>query len=603
MALALASLTRMSEALVAIAGVAVSATPLSVAGAAVGLADLYAELLPKIPEPVRPGVSELVLSIEAKLGKQLSTLTADEQILIPQMIEQTSVSGDEVFQAGRDADAIVTLMVSKLTDPSHADELLRHSFRRAVAPLLRAALDDPAVAAGLAPAFQTFVAQRLALIEAKVAALIARFETSARSDEYTLKTVLAIARRIAGQDYDIETAGQAFDQSIANLSPQDDQAAAADDRVALVLRRMAEFNRAGDIDAAVRVVDQSLDQIEAEKSRLLDIAIRQHIVRQDSAATAQRQWDKIQMEIPDGPGRLAALHDRHLREFDRIRDQSLPFEAEVAMHHARRSYDIAGNADERGTALNDLGRADVVLAERATGTHHLEEAIAAFRGALGERSRDRVPMDWAATQNNLGLSLKMLGTRQKSTARLEEAAAALRSSLEVRTRDKAPLDWALTQANLADTLRSIGESDNDIGRLAEAVSLYPPVLEERASWKVPRDHADSQNNYGIALRELGRRQDGTLLLDQARDAFQAALAGRTRAERPLNWASTQSNLARLEMAYFEKDADAGHLDRAAALASLALEVFRDRQSRNAIVRTETLLAEIAALRTPAPSPD
>ena len=48
-----------------------------------------------------------------------------------------------------------------------------------------------------------------------------------------------------------------------------------------------------------------------------------------------------------------------------------------------------------GTALSELG-------ERESGTARLEEAVAAYRDALEERTRERVPLDWAMTQNNLG---------------------------------------------------------------------------------------------------------------------------------------------------------------------------------------------------------
>jgi hypothetical protein len=57
------------------------------------------------------------------------------------------------------------------------------------------------------------------------------------------------------------------------------------------------------------------------------------------------------------------------------------------------------------------------------GTARLEEAVAAYRAALEEQARDRVPLDWAATQNNLGNALWMLGEQESGTARLKEAVA------------------------------------------------------------------------------------------------------------------------------------------------------------------------------------
>ncbi len=79
------------------------------------------------------------------------------------------------------------------------------------------------------------------------------------------------------------------------------------------------------------------------------------------------------------------------------------------------------------------------LGERESGTARLEEAVAAYRAALEERTRERVPLDWATTQNNLGNALSTLGERESGTARLEEAVAAYRAALEERTRERVPL--------------------------------------------------------------------------------------------------------------------------------------------------------------------
>ncbi len=82
---------------------------------------------------------------------------------------------------------------------------------------------------------------------------------------------------------------------------------------------------------------------------------------------------------------------------------------------------------------------------------------AAYRAALEETTRARVPLDWARTQTNLATALQTLGARESGTVRLEEAVAAYRAALEERTRARVPLDWARTQTNLggALTMRSV----------------------------------------------------------------------------------------------------------------------------------------------------
>ena len=79
---------------------------------------------------------------------------------------------------------------------------------------------------------------------------------------------------------------------------------------------------------------------------------------------------------------------------------------------------------------NNLGNALRTLGERESGTARLEEAVAAFREALKEWTRERVPLDWAMTQNNLGDALQTLGERESGTARLDEAVAAYREALK-----------------------------------------------------------------------------------------------------------------------------------------------------------------------------
>ena len=56
--------------------------------------------------------------------------------------------------------------------------------------------------------------------------------------------------------------------------------------------------------------------------------------------------------------------------------------------------------------------------------------MAAFQEALKEYTRERVPLDWATTQNNLGSALMTLGEREAGTARLEAAVAVYQEALQ-----------------------------------------------------------------------------------------------------------------------------------------------------------------------------
>ncbi len=194
----------------------------------------------------------------------------------------------------------------------------------------------------------------------------------------------------------------------------------------------------------------------------------------------------------------------------------------------------------------NLGNALATLGERESGTARLEEAVAAYRAALEEWTRERVPLDWAMTQmqprqcapdargagerhgaaggGGGGLPRRAggadpraraarlghdpdeprhraptLGARESGTARLEEAVAAYRAALEEWTRERVPLDWATTQMNLGNALRTLGERESGTARLEEAVAAYRAALEERTRERVPLDWAGATGNLGSAL--------------------------------------------------------------------------------------------------------
>jgi hypothetical protein len=71
------------------------------------------------------------------------------------------------------------------------------------------------------------------------------------------------------------------------------------------------------------------------------------------------------------------------------------------------------------------------LGERESGTALLEEAVVDYRAALEERTRARVPLDWALTQNNLGLALATLGERAEDVLKLKEAREAIAAAFGV----------------------------------------------------------------------------------------------------------------------------------------------------------------------------
>ena len=172
----------------------------------------------------------------------------------------------------------------------------------------------------------------------------------------------------------------------------------------------------------------------------------------------------------------------------------------------------------RSTSATRSGR----WATRESGTARLEEAVAAYRAALEERTRERVPLEWAMTQMNLGAALATLGERESGTARLEEAVAAYRAALEERTRDRVPLDWAMTQMNLGIALETLGERESGTARLEEAVggvSRGAGGEDARSGAARLGDDADEPRHRA---RDAGQRESGTARLEEAVAAWTRA---------------------------------------------------------------------------------
>jgi tetratricopeptide (TPR) repeat protein len=97
---------------------------------------------------------------------------------------------------------------------------------------------------------------------------------------------------------------------------------------------------------------------------------------------------------------------------------------QAGRHGARPFRVVILNRINQTVRNGDLGNALWILGR-------LEEAVAAYREALKEYTREQVPLDWAMTQNNLGTALQTLGERETGTGRLEEARAAIEMAWDV----------------------------------------------------------------------------------------------------------------------------------------------------------------------------
>ncbi len=402
-------------------------------------------------------------------------------------------------------------------------------------------------------------------------------------------TVLKLAKRLKPDDaLDFDRAVAELENAITialDVIAHGKRETNEDEFVNDVLKSVATHTQAGDNERATRELDDALKELDTREAEqratlkrlrltLLEAGVSQDLLRRDANAAAKRAAHLAEVEQPVDPARrFDALRRRWQTFWDEGRDKGLSLSLEVAIEIARVEFALADTADRRGTALHDLGIALRELGERESGSARLNEAIAAYRDALKERTRARTPLDWATAQNSLGNALAALGERESGTTRLDEAVAPYREALKESTRKRAPLQWAATQNNLGTALQALAQRESATARYDEAVAAYREALKEWTRERVPLDWATAQNNLGTALQGLADRESGTARLDNAVAAYSEALKERTRERVPLDWASTQHNLGAALQALGERESGTARLDEAIVAFREALKEY------------------------------
>ena len=286
--------------------------------------------------------------------------------------------------------------------------------------------------------------------------------------------------------------------------------------------------------------------------------VRLHFLRREGAtASAEHYEPGATLELPCGFGTdLGALIAGQAAAAI-IRERAHETRAEFIDPFVAKVKPLAENppasliSDARAQLWYAYALGEYRLGEERGDTARLESAIAYFRKALTQWTRERLPLEWAAAQNNLGNALRSLGERESGTALLEEAVTAFREALKERTRERMPLDWAAAQNNLGNALRSLGERESGTALLEEAVAAFREALKERTRERMPLDWAMTQNNLGAALASLGEREaavdkaKGRAALLAARGHFAAALEEFRKAGASYYAGMVEGNIAKL----------------------------------------------------------
>ena len=244
-----------------------------------------------------------------------------------------------------------------------------------------------------------------------------------------------------------------------------------------------------DNPTAKSLIEQAKPEIEAGHFQRAHELLRQ--ATQAQVAAAQQAYQIQEQARAAGDAQMLGAASSTAADGEVAMTERRYLEAAELFGQAA-NYVPSGHSSERRGYL--LRQADALYrqGDERGDNDALRSSIAALRAALEELTRERVPLDWAQTQNNLGNALERLGERESGTARLEEAVAAYRAALEERTRERVPLQWATTQNNLGTALEGLGEREGGTARLEEAVAAYRAALEERTRERVPLQFAANQ---------------------------------------------------------------------------------------------------------------
>ena len=133
--------------------------------------------------------------------------------------------------------------------------------------------------------------------------------------------------------------------------------------------------------------------------------------------------------------------------------------------------------------------------QRESGTARLEQAVTAYREALKEYTRERVPLELGHDPDEpRQCAPERSAERESGTARLEQAVAAYRAALEgAHPRARAARTGRTTQMNLGNALVSLaerepwrlGSAQPGTARLEQAVAAYREALKEYTRERVP----------------------------------------------------------------------------------------------------------------------
>lgn len=153
-----------------------------------------------------------------------------------------------------------------------------------------------------------------------------------------------------------------------------------------------------------------------------------------------------------------------------------------------------------------------------------EQAVEAYKSALGILSRLDYPHDWALSQIRLGLTTYHLARKSDHPKIMGDAIKALEQALTIFTRATNPGRWAEVKNHIGVVMTSMGEELSNNKMLERAIEAFDDSLDVRKREQVVILWAQTTNNLGAAAFALAKRTEDQALMQQATIAFEGAIS-------------------------------------------------------------------------------
>lgn len=231
---------------------------------------------------------------------------------------------------------------------------------------------------------------------------------------------------------------------------------------------------------------------------------------------------------------------------------------------------------QAASMLTAIGNSFVAYSHLGGGADQLDRAVAAYREAEKQGSKEAAPLAWARIQNHLAAVLQLQGQKKKDPKPIRAAAVIYSTVGAALDRTAHANDWAMAHVYLGRALYILAGLEGKPDYLRRASTAYEHALSVYDKNSMPGRWAEVTNQYGVVLLALGEEVGADETLEEAVSQFRTAMKVWQRDKSPLLWAQTANNLGAACFALAKRNSEAALLREASSCFEGATEIYREQ---------------------------